>query len=339
MTFLALVAASVLSVSPAAGPPSPPAPLAAPATASIARTVSGPANVFGGDFTVPANEVLDGNVTVYGGDVDVEGTVTHDVSVFGGSVTINGSVQHDVRMYGGNLQLGPHAAVGHDVSIVGGNLNRDPGARVGHAVRQTAGGDVTGSWPAFVGAPFPVPFLPFHGFGLGFGLGLAGGVILLALLVHLFFPSQVETAREGVEERPLAALGFGCLTAVAGVLLAAFLGITIILLPVSLAIAVGMAAAWLLGLTAIAILIGQRLTAALNWRGDPVVALLLGGLLVAVLVNVPFLGGLVGLVAGSVAVGAAVLTRFGTRPAPPRITDGPPPAYGPPPPAPPPGAP
>jgi hypothetical protein len=88
------------------------------------------------------------------------------------------------------------------------------------------------------------------------------------------------------------------------------------------------------------VLVGERLTAALGWRVEPVATLLIGGLIVAVIVNVPLLGGLFGLVAGAMALGAAVLTRFGTRPAPagpplgPVPPFGPPPSYGPPPPQP-----
>ena len=82
----------------------------------------------------------------------------------------------------------------------------------------------------------------------------------------------------------------------------------------SLAIAVVMTAGWILGWTAIILLVGQRLMGALNWPGGPVPALLLGGLLAALVVNVPVLGGLIALLGGALALGAAVLTRFGTRP-------------------------
>jgi hypothetical protein len=320
----ALAAATLLFLAPVAD--TTPTPVASPspeatAPAAPGRVVNGPVSIFGGDFSIPANEVRDGDVNVYGGSVDVQGRVNHDVTVFGGDVNIDGQVGHDVTIFGGSVHLGPHASVGHDVSVVGGDLQRDPGATVGHRVTEGENTDAFGHFGrAFNGPPFRPPFSPaggFNPFDIGSGLALAAGVVLLALLLHLFFPRQVATARAALEERPLATLGFGCLTAVAAVLLAGLLGITIILLPVSLAIVIGMAGAWLLGLTAIIVLVGQRLTGALNWRLDAVASLLLGGLLVAVLFNVPIIGGLAWLVAGAMAVGAAVLTRFGTRPAGP----------------------
>ena len=312
--------ALLLAVPADATPSPPPAPASAPPAASPG-TVSGSLSLFGGDFTIPAGEVREGNVTVYGGSGDVLGTVTHDLRVFGGSVYVDGHVGHDVIMFGGSVQLGPDADVGHDVTVVGGSMERDPGARVGHSV--TEGGF---SSDLVAGALPSLPSLPRPGsFDLQFGIGLAVGVVLVALLLQLFFPRQVATARDALEDRPFASLGFGCLTAVAGVLLAALLGVTVILLPVTAAIAVAMTAGWLLGLAGVIVLIGQRLTAALRIDVGPVVALLLGGVLVAVLVNVPLLGGLFGLLIGSMALGAVVLTRFGTRPHPPAAPPFPPP--------------
>jgi hypothetical protein len=307
-----------------------------PSPASAARTITGSASVFAGNFSVAADEVREGDVTVFGGNVTIDGRVTHDVSVFGGNAVINGTVGHDLTMFGGNLRLGPHAVVGHDLSVIGGNLDRDPGAQVGHDVVQggTSGGSVLpSSWPWRAYGPFGPPggFWP----GFDFGLVLSFGFVLLALLAYLFFPGQVATTREAFERRPLASLGYGCLTAIGGVLLAALLGITIILLPASLAIAIALVVGGLLGWAAFLTMLGQRLASAFNWRLDHVLAFLIAGALVAVVTNIPIVGGLFGLVVGSMALGAAVLTRFGTRPAPPSASYGPPMPPPPYPPAPP----
>jgi len=345
--ILVLAAAAVLFLAPGMdASPAPPA----PAATSVGRTQAGSLTVMGGTVTVPASEVRNGNVTLFGGMVDIEGQVTHDVTVFGGTATIDGSVGHDVTVLGGTVDLGPQSTVGHDVTVLGGTLNRSPGAQVGHDV--TVGGrtsDVRGGFDlssllargGSLGLPSPaVPVFP--GFNLGLGFTVAAGLVVLAILLHLFVPAQVGYARDALEERPFAALGVGCLTVVAGVLLAAVLAVTVILVPVSLAIAIAIGAGWLLGWAGVLALIGQRLTGLVSQRADPVVALLVGGALVALLVNVPFLGGLFFLLAGSMALGAVTLTRFGTRPPPPAWPSYGPPQYGPPPgppPAPPPQGP
>jgi len=272
----------------------------------------GSVSFFGGDFAIPANEVRHGDVTIYGGSGVIEGTVTHDLRVFGGSVQVDGRIGHDLVMFGGSVDLGPQAVVGHDVVVIGGALNRDPGAQVGHRVVEGSFSSdlVTSALPALPGLP------PFVGFDTTARVGLSAGLILLALLLQLLFPRQIATTRDVLDERPFVTLGLGCLTAVAGVLLAALLAVTVILVLASAAIAAAMVAGCLLGLAAVILLVGERLTAALHFRINPIPTLLLGGVLVAVLVNVPILGAVFGLLIGSMALGAVVLTRFGTRPHP-----------------------
>lgn len=311
-------AGALLLASPVAdASPSPsPAATAAPPAHGATRTVGGSYSVFGDSFTLAAGEERDGDVSVYGGDATIDGKITHDLRVYGGMATVDGEVGHDITVLGGMVVLGPHAVVGHDVTVVGGSVDRDPGARIGHDFTEVGGGG--GGGGRGLAALPQVPQVPrLGGFDLGFGLALSIGVVLLSLLMQLFLPTNVAMARDALEERPFASMGFGCLTIVAGLLLGVLVGVTVLLLPVSLGIAVAVGMAWLLGVAAASVMVGQRLATALHLRLDPVPTLLLGGLLVAVLVNVPLLGGLLALVLGSMALGAAVLTRFGTRPHPP----------------------
>jgi hypothetical protein len=303
-----LAVAGLLLLARPVGDASPAAPSPPPSPPAAVSTTSGSVSILGSSYTLPANDVLDGNVDVYGGSADIEGTVTGNVRVYGGSAEVNGAVGHDVVILGGSVHLGQRATVAHDVTVVGGSLVRDPGSQVGHNVTQQ------GSSPAGnLTSLLPLARPSFPGTDLGLGLGLGVGVLLLSLLLQLFFPGQVSTTRDALEDRPYASLGFGILTVVAGVLLALLLAITVVLLPVSLAIGVAMGVGWLLGLTAAMMLIGHRLTAALHLRAEAVPTLLVGGGLVVVLVNVPVLGGLFGFVVGSMALGAVVMTRFGTR--------------------------
>jgi hypothetical protein len=74
-----------------------------------------------------------------------------------------------------------------------------------------------------------------------------------------------------------------------------------------------MTVAWLFGWAAIFLLIGQRLLQAMARPQELVPALLVGGVLVVILANIPVLNLLVLLIGGSVALGAALLSRFGTQ--------------------------
>lgn len=312
-----LAAAVVFLVAPAAEPSPAPAADAAPsATSTPAPASSGSDRVFGGSYTLPPGEVRD-SVQVIGGSARIEGTVTRDVLVIGGSATIDGTVGRDVRVTGGSVRLGPNSSVGRDVSVFGGSVSRAPGSQVGRDVLFTGGGRGSSRsffrwWP--LEESFPFGGVPFNFFP---GLGLAVAIVLVGLLLQAFFPRQLSTTGAALVEQPLASLGVGCVTAIAGVLVALLFAITILLILGSLAVLLAMLAAFVFGWTAIVMVVGQRIMERLEWKGGAVPALVVGGVLAALVLNVPFLGGLVLLLGGAFAMGAVVLTRFGTQPAGP----------------------
>jgi len=290
--------------------------LADTTTPAPASTGNGSVNFVGRGYTVPAGETVD-NVRVTGGSVRIEGTVTQDVIVFGGSVTIDGTVGRDVHVTGGTVHLGPNSSVGHDVSVVGGSIRRAPGSRVGHDVMENSSG-------ADFGNRFGTPF-GFSPSGFVPGLALAVAIVVIGVLIQTFFPRQLSSTSAALVDRPLASLGVGCVTAIAGVMVAVLLAITIFLIPGSVAVLLAMIGALLFGWTAIVLAIGRHMMTAFDWQGRPIWALVLGGVLVALVLSIPFLGGLVLLLGGACALGAVVLTRFGTRPVAPGLPPSPPP--------------
>lgn len=74
-----------------------------------------------GGGTVNIDGTVNGDVIAAGGTVSVNGTVNGDVMVAGGMVTISGKVSDDVRIVGGNLTL--DGEVGGDALVAGGNLD------------------------------------------------------------------------------------------------------------------------------------------------------------------------------------------------------------------------
>jgi hypothetical protein len=258
---------------------------------------------FGGNIVVPAGETHSGDLVAFGGNVEVDGIVTQDLVAFGGNVVVNGHVERDVAVVGGTLTLGPNSYVGRDVSFVGGSLNKMPGAFVGRNVMEGRGGQF--DWGAFrhVGPRADAS-------GLVFGLVTGLGILVLALIILLFFPTHVQTAASVVERRPVETFALGCGGTIAGIVLSVILVITLILPFVVLG---AMTVAWLFGWAAIFLLIGQRLLQTMQRPQELVPALLVGGVLVVILANIPVLNVLVLLIGGSVALGAALLSRFGTQ--------------------------
>jgi hypothetical protein len=74
-----------------------------------------------GSVTVSADEVVDGDLYVFGGDVTVDGRITGDLVVFGGVVEIDGAVEGDVMTASGSV--GVSGTIGGDLRAGTGRIN------------------------------------------------------------------------------------------------------------------------------------------------------------------------------------------------------------------------
>ena len=276
------------------------------------------------NFTLPAEEALDSNLVVFGGNVAIDegATLACSMIVFGGNVEISGAVDEDIVVFGGNTDLNSTAVVGGELVTFGGNISRAEGAQVQGGESQGFGplrnrGD--GRW-----FTFPNRFDPF-GSVVAFYQGIFETVFvaialgLLALLVVLFWPEQTARVSAAVTSAPGAAGGLGVLTAIAVPVLIGLLAITICLAPVGFVGALLFVTAAALGWLSLGMLVGARLTAALKlYTLGPAVSAAIGTFLLtlvaSVIWQVPCVGWVVPVVLGSVGLGAVTLTRFGTRP-------------------------
>lgn len=280
--------------------------------------------VFGTDFTLESGETLDGDLVVFGGDVTLEegSRAKGSVVVLGGDAEIAGEVGKDVVALGGDVHLAGTARVDGGVMVFGGKIERDPGAQVrGEQVVNPA------EWPKWywewwVG-PWRIPM--GERWGLLVSIIWQVGTIFLRIvltaalagLVALFWPRAATRVGQSALQRPLPAFGMGLLTLVVGVLLAIGLIITLCLSPIGVIMIIALALATLFGWLALGILIGERLMPTLTSRTvAPFWTAALGaGLLTLIselLGLIPCAGWAIGFLLKCVALGAVVLTRFGT---------------------------
>ena len=267
-------------------------------------------SVFGDSYTLGEGETLNSNLVVFGGNVAIEegATVNCSVVVLGGNVEIAGAVDEDVTVIGGEL------------SAVGGSISRDEGAEVKGG--ETQGFNWEGSRP-FRFLPIPFRFVDPVFYVVQAALNVVFSAIamgLLALLVVLFWPDQTARVSAAVTTAPVASGGLGLLTLIAVPVLIVVTAITICLSPFSAVGALVFAAAILFGWMALGMLVGARLTAALNLRNlSPAVSAGIGTLLFTLAANVigwvvPCVGWVVPVMLAAIGLGAVALTRFGTRP-------------------------
>jgi hypothetical protein len=245
---------------------------------------------FGGDVTVPADEIVADDVVVFGGNADVDGQVDGDVVVIGGKAT-----------------LGPNADIRRDVTVVGGSLTRDPRALVRGRVEEVGVGDSHFGPPWFRrGFPF---FTSWRQNGLSPTIRFVGTLMRVGLLVLLVWgvmlvaKTPVEQIAKRAAAEPVKSWAIGFLAELlflpALILTVAVLAISIVGIPLLIlvpVVLVGLFVILLIGFTAVAYWIGSRVQGATDRaRRQPYLAALVG---IAVILSPLLLGRIVGLASG-----------------------------------------
>ncbi len=279
--------------------------------------------ILGSSYTLESGETID-NLLVLGGNATLESAslVEGNVFVLGGNVDIGGIVEGDVGVLGGNVNLMGTAVVEGDVAAVGGNINRRSGAVIEGDFSPNFGLDIDSPvWgfprgidlPNFTRIVTVSPWISIFWF-LFRVLVMAG----LAALVVMFWPEATGRTGEAAIGHPLPAGGLGLLTIIAGPIMLVILLITILLSPVSLVGFVILAAAAVFGWIAIGYEAGKRLSASMKSELPAPAVAALGTFLISLVAGgidfIPCVGWLAPFAVISLGLGAVILTRFGTQP-------------------------
>jgi hypothetical protein len=267
-------------------------------------------------FTPPAASVAPpANVTLTSVGRDL--TVTENVggrvvSVFA-NVKVDARVEGDVIAWGGDVVFGPAGSVGGNLSVFGGKVESWKGGplRVDGTI-STPGTLLNVYLAEMYHAPWEARprAAVFRGLRLiGLSVWLAGTLLLL-----YFFGSPVSRAALCAEEHWTGALLAGALT-VLSLLLAAAAALALLpsglSIPIALFVAGLAVGAKVFGMGALFLLLGQKLLKNVSPARRPA-ALAAGFAVLGGVSLVPLAGPLVWSAASVVAVGVAMLSRFGT---------------------------
>jgi cytoskeletal protein CcmA (bactofilin family) len=286
--------------------------------------------IFGQSFTLKSGETMEGDLLVFGGSATIEegATVNGSTVLFGGNLTINGTVNGDVAITGGSASLGESAHIAGNFTTVAASLERAEGSRVDGQIYNTStswignGENSDLPQPVVPAAPaLPVinfDFDPFTSVMNGFGQSV--GIALLAMLLMLFLAPQADRISQAVFAQPLTTGGLGLLTVVVFPVAIVLFVITLILIPLVPILAMALIVACVFGWIAIGYEVGKRFTKAIHQNWHPAFSAGLGTfaltLAAKILTGIPVLncvGWLVPFLLGMAALGAVIMTRFGTQ--------------------------
>ena len=262
-------------------------------------------NLFGfaQDVVTRGTASVGGNAVLFASRASIGGPVEKDVLGFAGEVEISDTVGGDVTAYSGAVRLLAPARIGGDVVAHVRNeddLQVSPSATVGGSVRTEIDERRLRE---------PDRELITWGFYASQAVRLAAA-FLTGLIVLWLVPSlrrlSLDTAGEAV-----TAAGIGLVTLVAVPIIAVMTAITLIGLP----IAVLAVLLWLAGLYFAKILlahfVGKMLLERVERPPQLALALLIGLLIVLILINIPFLGGLLNFVMTITGLGMLVVYIWG----------------------------
>jgi hypothetical protein len=250
--------------------------------------------VLTGSVSVPRGERV-GEVVIFSGRATVNGVVTGDVVVFEGPVTVTGQVNGSVIAADGVVRLAESARVGGDI-FASGTVLVVPGSKVGGETRS----GVRFSFEA-----------PLTALGKLLGpVAVSVSVLLTGLALVLLAPRGADAVVEAAGDAPLASLGWGILVSIAVPLAAVALVISVLGLPLGLALFLSLGLWWIVGLTWAAWCAGRGLVR--DPRGR-VTAFLAGWAILAAIGLVPILNVALWILAPTLGIGAMVVAVWRSR--------------------------
>jgi hypothetical protein len=258
--------------------------------------------VMGGNVTIAKGEVAR-DVTVFGGNVDMEGKSTGDVTVFGGNVEVHdGAVVHgDATVFGGTLTLDKGSKVDGDVSAIGGTLNRDPESTVGGDVTSKGSSEPNGSHEEHKG------IVARAGESVMGGVRLAAVLFVIGTVLLALSGRRMDMLRAEVATRPMRSIALGILGVIGSIVVVVALCVTVIGIPVAVVALLVFGFALLGAMCAVLSVVGEGL---LRHRTEnPYVHLAVGCAIYAALAALPWVGHFVVAATMLAGIGVLVATR------------------------------
>ena len=258
-----------------------------------------------------ANTRLNHPLFAIGSDVTLRhGSNDLVISVFG-PINVFGKVADDVADFGSAIYLHPSAHINKDLVSIGNSVYRAPHVRIS--------GRVGGQMVAWNGEGTPGSTNWFEATWRYSGLSFAAGLALLLICVGIgiAFPWQTVLVSNTLHRELVRSLVAGLM----GLFLVGFLviplGLSLFGLPFALLLAIAAAAAWLLGLTAAAVITGKRLARLRQHDATLLWAVVSGMFFLAVAGAVPWIGVIIVGLAGTAGAGSLALTMVArSRPVP-----------------------
>ena len=233
--------------------------------AQIDGVIIGDLAVMGGKVEV--NGTVDGDVAVLGGNLDIAGLIEGDAAVFGGNIKNRGTIEGELHVTGGTVYLDSASVVAGDISMVGGTVERHDSAEVLGKVESVEIKALEKILPR-ISRAFRLPrMLPgAQAFPRAVFLGMLIVLYFFNILVALIFPNAVNRVKEKIEQSIWASVGLGLALQILFVPLIVLFAVSIVGIPLIILLPLGVFLAMLFGVSALSVTVGERVSRGFNWK-------------------------------------------------------------------------
>lgn len=287
---------------PDAAPVAPPAPVASLAPiVTVAPVVPPPApttrgedrTVHGGELVVGPNEVVH-DLSVMGGELELEGTATGNLTVMGGTAHLKkgAHVVGNITTMGGEVEIDEGATVDGRIGSLGGEVRRaDKVVSSGYTLDDRDKPHGEGNVFQRIGSAITAAAMLF-----------VFGAVLLALCDR-----KMETLRVEAGARPMRSFAFGFVGILGALVTTIALCVTVVGIPVAIVFLLTAIFASYAGIAAVLTTAGKALIG--HKTDSPYLHLAFGCFLFLVSGAIPFVGGLITFIVAMMGVGVVVATR------------------------------
>lgn len=285
--------------------------------------------VFGSSYILSSEETLTGDLIVLGGSATIErgAIVKGDIFIAGGTANINGTIRGDVTAFGGIINILEDAEVRGNVVRYSGVFNLDEDAEISGNIVSNEGTDFDFNFNApEIPSPDPSannsflqgPAYYLEQFGrFMFKIVQIIGLAMIAVVLSLFLEKPFDRMKTTFSENIALSVGIGLLTVFVFPTLMVILMITIILIPVSILGLIGFGLLVLYGWFSMALFTGDKISELFKTEWANPLSIGIGSLTLSVISyligSVPCIGWIVPFLIASAGLGAAILSRGGTR--------------------------
>jgi cytoskeletal protein CcmA (bactofilin family) len=264
-------------------------------TADSASAATDHVVITGGAVVAPGQTA--GDVIVLDGTVRIAGHVTGDVVSVAGPVRVSGRIDGDLIAVSDRALLASTARVGGDLRYGDESPVLARGASVGGKVSNEDWGDAASGW-GWVSL-------------LAWWLAVSVSTLIVGVLLVWLAPGALYAAERAVRERLGATIGSGVAIAIVVPVLAILALVTVVGIPLGVALLLAVIPVLLVAYTTAAWIVGRRVLR--NRSSSAWAALFAGWGILRVLALIPVAGGLVGLAAMVVGLGALAVALWRAR--------------------------